>query len=110
MLRVVGRADRQLKINGVRIEPGEIEAVLRAEPGVTDAVVVVCAETASVTLHGFVVSAAVDHPELIAALRKRMAAALPGVMRPSRLTVLDRLPALPSGKVDIVGLSQWARG
>jgi acyl-coenzyme A synthetase/AMP-(fatty) acid ligase len=107
MLRVVGRADRQLKINGVRIEPAEIEAVLRAEPSVTDAVVVVCAEAASVTLHGFVVAAAVDHAELIAALRRRMVAALPGAMRPSRLTVLDRLPTLPSGKVDIVALSQW---
>jgi acyl-coenzyme A synthetase/AMP-(fatty) acid ligase len=107
MLRVVGRADRQIKINGIRIEPAEIEAVLRAEPGITDAVVVVCAEATSVTLHGFVVSTAADHPGLIAALRKRMAAALSGVMRPSRLTVLDRLPALPSGKVDIVALSQW---
>jgi acyl-coenzyme A synthetase/AMP-(fatty) acid ligase len=107
MLRVVGRADRQLKINGVRIEPAEIEAVLRAEPDVTDAVVVVCAETTGVILHGFVVSAAVDHPELIAALRKRMLAALPGVMRPSHITVLDRLPSLPSGKVDIVALSRW---
>jgi acyl-coenzyme A synthetase/AMP-(fatty) acid ligase len=107
ILRVVGRADRQLKINGVRVEPAEIEAVLRTEPGVTDAVVVVCAETTSVTLHGFVVSAAVDQPELIAALRQRMLAALPGVMRPSHITVLDRLPALPSGKVDITKLSKW---
>jgi len=107
MLRVVGRADRQLKINGVRIEPAEIEAVLRAEPRVTDAVVVAPAETADVTLHGFVVAAGVDHTELIATLRQRVTATLPSTMRPCRITVLDRLPTLPSGKVDMVALSYW---
>jgi len=107
MLRVVGRADRQVKINGVRIEPAEIEAVLRGEPSVTDAVVVVHTETADVTLHGFVVATAVDHAELIAALRQRLTAALPSAMRPSRVTVLDRLPALSSGKVDMVALLHW---
>jgi len=107
MLRVVGRADRQVKINGVRIEPAAIEAVLRSEPSVSDAVVVTSADTTSVRLHGFVVAASVDRPDLIATLRRRLAANLPSASRPSRLTVLDRLPTLPSGKVDFVTLSHW---
>jgi acyl-CoA synthetase (AMP-forming)/AMP-acid ligase II len=37
----LGRADRQIKIRGHRIEPGEIEARLQAHPGVTQAPVVV---------------------------------------------------------------------
>src|SRR5436309_2249302 len=56
MLRLLGRVDRQVKINGVRIEPAEIEAVLRTEPAVTDAAVVAVPGPGSVTLHGFVAS------------------------------------------------------
>ena len=107
MLRLMGRADRQVKINGVRVEPAETEAVLRAEPGVTDAAVVTSAGTVSVTLLGFVVATDADHPQLVAALRRRLAAALPSAFRPSRLTVLERLPKLPSGKVDLFALSHW---
>ncbi|MCK1815260.1 amino acid adenylation domain-containing protein, partial [Streptomyces sp. XM4011] len=39
-LEFLGRADDQLKLNGFRVEPGEVEAVLRDHPGVRDAVVV----------------------------------------------------------------------
>ena len=81
-LRVAGRVDRQVKINGVRIEPAEIEAVLRAEPAVTDAVVVAHTVSGNVRLHGFVAPPKAD------------------------LRVLDGLPTLPSGKIDLVALSQ----
>jgi len=107
MLRHAGRADRQVKINGVRIEPAEIEAVLRAEPAVTDAAVVVRREAGGITLLGFVVTTAEDEPALLASLRQRLAAALPSTARPARLIVLDRLPTLPGGKIDHVALSRW---
>jgi non-ribosomal peptide synthetase component F len=106
MLRVIGRADRQVKINGIRVEPAEIEAILRAEPAVTDAAVVAKPVAAGMTLHAFVVSAEPGETELIAALRKRLSAALPPALRPSSLTVLERLPMLPGGKIDFVTLSK----
>jgi non-ribosomal peptide synthetase component F len=105
-LRMLGRADRQVKINGIRVEPAEIEAIIRAQPGVSDAVVVAESTSAGVTLHGLVEAANTDRTALIAALRKRLAAALPMALRPSRLTVLDRLPMLPSGKIDLAALSR----
>jgi non-ribosomal peptide synthetase component F len=109
MMRLVGRADRQVKINGVRVEPGEIEAILRAQPGVTDAAVVANIIAGSVTLHGFVASATADQTALIAALRRQVSAALPSALNPTRLTVLDQLPTLPNGKVDLVALSERSR-
>src|ERR1043166_237518 len=41
----LGRIDHQVKVRGVRIEPGEIEAALRAYPGIRDATVVVPEES-----------------------------------------------------------------
>jgi acyl-coenzyme A synthetase/AMP-(fatty) acid ligase len=82
MVRVTGRADRQVKINGVGVEPGEIEAILRAEPGVTDAAVVARTTPEGVTLHDFVAAADVDQSALVAALRQRLAVALPMALRP----------------------------
>jgi acyl-coenzyme A synthetase/AMP-(fatty) acid ligase len=48
--------------------------------------------------------------DLTAALRRRLARSLPMVFRPARLTVLDRLPMLPSGKIDLVALTRLAEG
>jgi acyl-coenzyme A synthetase/AMP-(fatty) acid ligase len=107
MLRRLGRADRHVKINGVRIEPSEIEAVLCADPRVTEAAVVARANADTVTLHGFVVTTEPDAPALVAALRRRLAAGLPSASRTSRLIVLDRLPTVPGGKVDLGALSHW---
>jgi acyl-coenzyme A synthetase/AMP-(fatty) acid ligase len=106
LLRLLGRADRQVKINGVRIEPAEIESLLRSEPGVTDAAVVAVSKSGSVTLHGFVASLEPDHDALVAALRSRLAASLPMTLRPATLTVLPRLPSLPAGKTDVNALAR----
>ncbi|HEU0298385.1 MAG TPA: amino acid adenylation domain-containing protein, partial [Longimicrobium sp.] len=95
-----GRMDQQVKVRGFRVEPGEIEAALREDPGVLDAAVVARARPGEPhVLAGYVApreGAALD----AAAVRRRLAERLPEYLVPSTLTVLDALPRTPSGKVD----------
>jgi acyl-coenzyme A synthetase/AMP-(fatty) acid ligase len=106
MLSFVGRADRQINVNGVRIEPGEIEAVLRAHPGVLSAAVV--ADAAGQPAAFVAAPGTADAPALRAALAARARAALPAAMRPAAITVLPALPMMPSGKIDLVALRRKA--
>lgn len=108
MLRVLGRVDRQVKINGVRVEPGEVEATLRAEPDVREAAVVVLMREGNVTMHGFVSAPGREEPELLIALRRRLAAALPPALRPTKLAVLASMPLLPGGKIAYNALKKLA--
>ena len=110
MLRVLGRIDRQIKINGVRIQPGEIEAVLRSVAGVTGAAVVAVPVDGQPVLHGFVAADAAAVAAVIPAVRAAMRAKLPPALRPTHLTVLERLPSLPGGKIDALALMERARG
>ncbi|SOE88505.1 non-ribosomal peptide synthase domain TIGR01720/amino acid adenylation domain-containing protein [Caballeronia arationis] len=94
-LDYLGRIDTQVKLRGQRIEPGEIEALLRAVDGVHDAVVIVRDEQ----LIGYVArgaQGALDCPALLAALR----AQLPAYMVPAQLVELGALPVTPNGKCD----------
>ncbi|MFJ2192235.1 amino acid adenylation domain-containing protein [Kitasatospora sp. NPDC087861] len=101
-LHFLGRADRQLKINGFRIEPGEIEAALCAEPGVTAARVVPHgAGPAGRSLVGYVVA---DRPLAVGELRRRLAERLPRHLVPAVLVPVDALPLDANGKVDTAAL------
>jgi amino acid adenylation domain-containing protein len=105
VLQLLGRRDLMFKVNGLRVEPGEIEWVLRGHPAITDAVV--AARTDSVGdrgLVGYVLSSsAVPIPEL----RSLVSAVLPSYMVPSTFVVLDRFPLSPNGKVDRKALAQF---
>ncbi|WP_412538002.1 amino acid adenylation domain-containing protein [Longispora sp. K20-0274] len=90
-LDYLGRADDQLKLRGYRIEPAEIETVLRAQPGVRDTAVVLHDDA----LVGYLVGD-VDPGPLPAAL----GAVLPDYMVPAAFVVLDALPLTPNGKLD----------
>ncbi len=105
LLQVLGRSDRQAKVRGVRVEPAEVEAVLRAVPGVAAAVVLARPGPGGDTLRGFVVPAPGTAAEgLPALLRARLAQALPPPMHPATLHCLPGLPRLPGGKVDEAAL------
>ncbi|HEX2187286.1 MAG TPA: amino acid adenylation domain-containing protein, partial [Longimicrobiaceae bacterium] len=100
VLEFLGRTDFQVKVRGFRIEPGEVESVLLAHPGVRDAAVVV---------HG----GAAGEPRLVgyatprpgaapagAELRAWLGERLPEHAVPSAVVVLDAFPLTPAGKVD----------
>ncbi|MGK5641713.1 amino acid adenylation domain-containing protein, partial [Streptomyces sp. URMC 126] len=101
-LRYIGRNDAQVKINGLRIEPGEVEAVLAACPHVRECAVVATADGGAPggkRLVGYYTAdegTAVDEDAAFAALRARL---MPGMV-PSTLVRLDRLPTTVNGKLD----------
>ena len=99
-LEYLGRADDQVKIRGFRIEPGEVEAVLAAQPGVAAAAVAVREDQpGDRRLAGYVVPAggAVLDPAVLRAAAGRV---LPGYMVPAAVVVLDALPLTGNGKLD----------
>ncbi|TGN75548.1 amino acid adenylation domain-containing protein [Streptomyces bauhiniae] len=98
-LDYLGRTDRQVKLRGNRIEPGEIEAALTRHPAVARGAVVV-RDHRLVAYAVPVPGATVDAAELRAAL----AGALPAPLVPEAYVVLDDLPLTPSGKLDQAAL------
>ncbi len=104
-LEYLGRTDHQVKVRGFRIEPGEIEAALRAAPGVGETVVVARATAQGTRLVAYVAPVPASVPATRAALdegalRAHLERSLPDYMVPSAIVVLDRLPTGPGGKVD----------
>jgi len=98
----LGRADRQIKLRGYRIEPGEIEAALRAQPGVAEAVAMLRQGAATARLVAYVAARPPARADA-AALEAALAACLPAYMVP-RVMVLDAWPLLASGKLDVSAL------
>jgi amino acid adenylation domain-containing protein len=99
-LEFLGRADDQMKINGIRIEPGEIEAILLAVPGIAAAVVTLYEDAADVRrLAAYLVlstGAAPEEENVRAALERQ----LPRNMVPTFFVWLGALPLTPNGKLD----------
>ncbi|MGC0317932.1 amino acid adenylation domain-containing protein [Kitasatospora acidiphila] len=104
-LEFCGRRDEQVKVRGYRIELAEVRAALAGHPAVSDAVVLPHEDALSRYLAAYVATGDGPEPapsaaELRAFLRER----LPGYMVPAAVTVLDRLPLTPSGKLDRAAL------
>ncbi|MDQ3037764.1 MAG: amino acid adenylation domain-containing protein, partial [Myxococcota bacterium] len=107
-LEFLGRLDDQVKIRGHRVEPGEIEAQLRAHPDVARAAVL--AERGHEGVARLVAwiepraSSALD----AAALRAHLAARLPEAMLPARFAFVPSLPTSSAGKIDRAALRALA--
>jgi amino acid adenylation domain-containing protein len=95
-LEFLGRADAQFKVHGVRTEPGEIEAALRAHPAVREA----AAGVHGAALAAWVVAEDGHHPPPSAELRAFLRERLPEAMVPSVFVPLDALPRTAAGKLD----------
>ncbi|MEU0743233.1 amino acid adenylation domain-containing protein [Streptomyces sp. NPDC006134] len=100
VLHYVGRADRQVKINGFRIEPGETEAALVRHPAVAQAAVTVEKDPSG---GGRILAYAVPAHAAgadAAAVRHDLEAQLPSYLVPDELVFLPSLPLTANGKID----------
>lgn len=102
LIELLGRTDFQVKINGLRVELSEIEAVLRAHPGVRQTVVIALDGRLLAYIVPEQTASAPDADEL----RRLAAQLLPDFMVPSAFVTLDRLPLTPNGKLDRKGLPE----
>jgi len=103
----LGRRDRQVKIDGKRVEPGEIEDALRRTGAIANAVVrAVRVPGGATVLTAYVTpsTARCDRSALTSELRSRLLRGLPSHMRPSQIVVVEEFPLTPNGKVDLARL------
>ncbi|MFF4690050.1 amino acid adenylation domain-containing protein [Streptomyces sp. NPDC001307] len=98
-IEILGRSDFQIKVNGYRIEAGEVETRLTALPEIQQAVVVRQAGTYGDRLAAHLVPSGANRPGLDE-LRGRLAVHLPGYMIPTVVVWHDALPLTRNGKVD----------
>jgi amino acid adenylation domain-containing protein len=103
VLDILGRTDFQVKINGLRVELGEIETRLTAHPDIERAVAFAAGGVAGQRLACAYVATpdarAGAHPET-AELARYLAEVLPDYMVPQVFLPLDALPLTANGKVD----------
>lgn len=95
----LGRIDQQVKVRGFRIEPGEIETVLRQHAGLADALVTAREDSlGEKRLVGYVISK--NGPPSFDDLRDFVRTRLPAHLVPAQFVLLDEFPLTPNGKVD----------
>jgi acyl-coenzyme A synthetase/AMP-(fatty) acid ligase len=107
---VLGRADRMANINGQRVEPAEIESVLRHHPDVDQAEVLAHSRNNATALIAFVVAMPGRAAGLESTLRDELRGSLPNYMVPSRIVLVETMPLLPGGKIDAQALRALAGG
>ena len=103
LLHHAGRLDDQVKVRGVRVDPGEAEAHLRRHPLVAAAAVTGVTVSGRTVLAAYVVPARPrtgEGADLVADVRAFLRARAPGHLWPSRITVVPELALTRSGKVD----------
>ncbi|MGH8882634.1 MAG: non-ribosomal peptide synthetase, partial [Stackebrandtia sp.] len=105
-LKFLGRTDNQVKINGCRVELGEIDATVVNLPGVRDNLTVAREDpSGGKRLVTYVLGEPGNRPQT-ADLHAAAAESLPSHMLPSAWAVLDAFPLSPNGKVDVNALPE----
>lgn len=105
-LRILGRLDRQVKIRGVRVEPADVEQMLRRCNGVTDAVVLVRQDAGLITGLDACVTLSQGYPLSAVTLQQQLRQQLPGAAVPGHILLLEHWPMTTNGKVDRQQLEQ----
>jgi acyl-coenzyme A synthetase/AMP-(fatty) acid ligase/thioesterase domain-containing protein/acyl carrier protein len=101
----VGRKDRQLKVRGFRIDPGDVETVLGRCADVAEVVVIAGKLGGTDVLVAYVVACASDAASIVSRLHTA-SKSLPRHMRPARIHIVDEIPRLPSLKPDVKKLQE----
>ncbi|MCP4699362.1 MAG: amino acid adenylation domain-containing protein [Gammaproteobacteria bacterium] len=104
MIENLGRTDDQVKIRGIRIEPGEIEAVLARHPAVRESVVMAQGMNHKRLVAYLVVRQKELGNRLEARLHRYLCEHLPDTMLPEAFVLLDEMPLTPSGKINRLAL------
>jgi amino acid adenylation domain-containing protein len=99
-----GRIDNQVKIRGLRVELGEIEAALVTHPGIAQAVVVMVTDPAGVQQLAGYLRPAGGATVAAADIRRHLGRSLPAYMIPAYLVTLEELPLTAHGKIDKAAL------
>ncbi len=106
-LEFLGRLDRQLKVRGFRIEPGEIEAALCLHPAVAAAAVLARDGAGGPALAAWVVPQSPDSPPGPAELRDFLRQRLPAAWIPAAFATLAHPLRTAGGKLDRTALPPW---
>ncbi|WP_326564454.1 non-ribosomal peptide synthetase [Micromonospora peucetia] len=104
---ITGRADRQITVNGLRVEPAELELVAREHSLVRDCVVTTAVRSSSTEVVAFVEGDPGALPS--DAVIRHFAQRLPDTMVPSRVVVMPAIPLTPNGKPDLARLAEIAK-
>ncbi|EFQ99575.1 tyrocidine synthetase 1 [Nannizzia gypsea CBS 118893] len=107
-VEIIGRIDFQTKINGQRVEPNEIAAMLRKQNGVHNVAVVTVTVEGEKALVACVSpnTASLAWSQLVGELRKAALSNLPRYMTPAYWISFNTLPVNASGKIDIMKLRE----
>jgi fengycin family lipopeptide synthetase E len=108
LLDLIGRKDRQIKIRGHRVEPAEVEGMLRTHPEIHDAAVVARTRDERVEI----IASVVKRPGTMltsSILIGWLAPRLPEAMLPSEIYLVDEIPTLGNFKHDLVTLLEIDR-
>jgi amino acid adenylation domain-containing protein len=107
-LEILGRIDQQIKISGIRIEPGEITAVLDRHPQIKTTIVIAREDIpGDKRLVAYYVTT--DAQAIPASDLRQFLSQLPGYMVPSAFVLLPAIPLTPNGKIDRRALPAPAR-
>ena len=110
-IEILGRMDGQVKLNGIRVELGEIECALASHADIAQAVALVDGESgASHSLWAFVRPAAGKLAPGETSWRDYLAGRLPAYMIPSAVIAIPEIPLSNSGKVDKAALKAMLAG